>query len=73
MKTIKQDKSVILRIPEQFNIPENIEYTLMKESDGTLIFKPQGENIFESSGNEHADLRPDKNHLPNNIVGRELI
>ncbi|WP_125587756.1 type II toxin-antitoxin system PemI/MazE family antitoxin [Companilactobacillus jidongensis] len=73
MKTRKQGNAVILSIPAQFNIPEGVEYMAMKESDGSLIFTPKGDNIFKSNDKKYDDLRQDKNYVEGKSVGREEI
>lgn len=40
VKTIKQGNSIIIPIPNKFNIPEGTEFDLQISTDGTIVLRP---------------------------------
>ncbi|MQS52579.1 type II toxin-antitoxin system PemI/MazE family antitoxin [Companilactobacillus mishanensis] len=73
MKTRKQGNALVISIPSKFNIPEGVEYIAMKQEDGSLIFTPKSENIFNSNKSEYQDLRPDEDYLAGKRTYREDV
>ncbi|KRK89505.1 type II toxin-antitoxin system PemI/MazE family antitoxin [Lentilactobacillus sunkii] len=51
VKTRKQGNSLVITIPSEFKIDENVEYTPVKDENGVISFVPVHHNIFDENPN----------------------
>ncbi|GEP72750.1 hypothetical protein LRA02_16180 [Lentilactobacillus rapi] len=49
VKTRKQGNSLMITIPAEFKIDENVEFTPIKDENGVISFVPVHRNIFEQN------------------------
>ena len=73
MKVRRVGKELVLQVPASFGVQVGQEFSVRVLDDGSLIYHPVGPNIFEDRTHKNADLRPSKDELPTDIVGREEI
>lgn len=72
VKTRKQNDSLIITLPSEYNIKENTEYTPMIDENGVISFVPVVKNIFA----EHPEYDVKKALKAMNIgqsVGKENV
>jgi len=69
-KTIRQNDSVMINIPDEFDIEAGKEYSLIKKDNGSIILIPGLENYFDNarSGEFHEPLEWEDI----DVEGREL-
>lgn len=74
VKTRKQGNAITVTVPKSLNIEAGKEYVVVKGENGSFVYVPKVEDIFEKAETEGIDLRTE-NEWGDDLspVGRELI
>ncbi|BAP84865.1 hypothetical protein LOOC260_102870 [Paucilactobacillus hokkaidonensis JCM 18461] len=74
--TRKAGNSLILTVPTTSGVTEGVEFELIKEEDGSLVYKPKNSNPWLDGTYDGYDFRKDLNKIGNfgdeGSVGKEV-
>ncbi|MFD1550135.1 type II toxin-antitoxin system PemI/MazE family antitoxin [Levilactobacillus fuyuanensis] len=75
VKTRKQGNSLMITIPADFKVDENVEYKPVLDDNGILSFVPVHQNIFSQNPNYDFKMAIDQMGLNDNgkLVGKENV